>query len=36
MVMKIGNFGKQISNTWEVFNVVPEKDEDQMDRSCEK
>jgi hypothetical protein len=36
MVMKIGHFGKQISNNREVFNVVLEKDEDQLDRSCEK
>ena len=36
-MMKCGHFGKQISNTWEVFNVVLEKDEeDQLDRSCEK
>ena len=37
MVMKIEHFGKQISNTWEVFNVVLENNgEDQKDRSCEK
>jgi hypothetical protein len=35
--MKLGDFGKQISNTWEVFNVVLEKDgEDQMDIPCGK
>jgi hypothetical protein len=37
MVMKLGHFGKQNSNTWEVFKVVLEKDgEDQLERSCEK
>ena len=37
MVMKLGHFGKQMSNTWKVFKVVLEKDgEDQLERSCEK
>ena len=37
MVLKLGDFGKYIRNTWKVLNVVLEKDrEDQLGRSCEK
>ena len=37
MALKLGRFGKSITYTLEVRNVVLEKDgEDQLDHSCEK
>ena len=34
MLLKRGNFGKQIKNTWKVLKSGD--GEDQLDRSCEK
>jgi hypothetical protein len=36
MVLKLGQFGKEVRNTGEVLKCVLEKDgEDQLDGSCE-
>ena len=36
MVLKTGRFGKQVTNNVQDLTVVLKKDEDQLDRSCEK